>query len=169
MSERILSGKLGQSFHKNPLGRRKYRPTYEINLTDNPSSCILNIGKNRLRALINTRALVSLISKKMFDSLPFRPQVNRKDIPFLQATNSLTSIGSIEMTFKISRLDMTQKFYVTDGLNCIMILGRDWMTKYKVCLYFDLGLISGGFREGPRRPRPPSFLPEIYHQMLVKP
>jgi hypothetical protein len=92
---------------------------------------------------MDTGASVSLISKKMFDSLPFRPRVNRKDIPFLQAANgnSLTSKGSTEMTFKISGLDMTQKFYVTDGLNRTMILGRDWMTIHKVRLYFDLGLM----------------------------
>lgn len=79
----------------------------------------------------------------MFDSLPFQPRINRKDIPFLQAANgnSLTSIGSVELTFRISGLDMTQKFYVTDGLNRNMILGRDWMTRYSVRLYFDLGLM----------------------------
>jgi hypothetical protein len=79
----------------------------------------------------------------MFDSLPFRPRVNRKDIPFLQAANgnSLTSIGSTEMTFKISGLDMTQKFYVTDGLNRTMILGPHWMTKHKVRLYSGLGIM----------------------------
>ena len=79
----------------------------------------------------------------MFDSLPFRPRINRKDIPFLEAANgnSLTSIGSIELTFRISGLDMTQKFYVTDGLNRNMILGRNWMTKHNVRLYFDLGLM----------------------------
>jgi predicted aspartyl protease len=111
-------------------------------MTDNPSSCILKIDKNRFRALIDTGAAVFLISK-IFDSLPLRPQENRKDIPFLQAANgnSLTSIGSTEMKFRISGLHMTQKFYVTDGLNRNMILGREWMTKHKVRLYFDLGLM----------------------------
>ena len=39
---------------------------------------------------------------------------------------------------------MSQKFYVTDGLNRNFILGRDWLKQFGVRMYFDLGMLRIG-------------------------
>ena len=39
---------------------------------------------------------------------------------------------------------MSQKFYVTDGLNQNFILGRDWLKEHGIHMYFDLGMLRIG-------------------------
>ena len=39
---------------------------------------------------------------------------------------------------------MSQKFYVTIGLNRNFILGRDWPKQNGVRMYFDLGILRTG-------------------------
>ena len=92
--------------------------------------------------LIDTGAEVSLISKKMYYNLPFRPKLSR-DSANLQAVNgqSLSVMGRVNLTFKMNGLSLTHKFYVTSGLNRNFILGRDWLTENGVRLYFDLGCL----------------------------
>ena len=41
-------------------------------------------------------------------------------------------------------LTMSQKFYVTDGLNRNFILGRDWLIQNGIRMYFDLGMLRIG-------------------------
>ena len=41
-------------------------------------------------------------------------------------------------------LTMSQKFYVTDGLNRNFILGRDWLKQNGIRMYFDLGMLRIG-------------------------
>lgn len=93
--------------------------------------------------MVDTGAAVSLISKKMYDNLFPRPKLFKNDIPSLQAANgnSLIAIGYVNISFKISGLTLDHKLYVTKGLNRNMILGRDWLKKNNVRLYFDLGLM----------------------------
>ena len=38
-------------------------------------------------------------------------------------------------------LTMSQKYYVTNGLNRNFILGRDWPKQIGVRMYFDLGML----------------------------
>lgn len=79
----------------------------------------------------------------MFDNLLPRPKLRKNDIPALQAANgnSLIAIGYVNISFKISGLALEHKLYVTKGLNRNLILGRDWLKKNNVRLYFDLGLM----------------------------
>lgn len=80
---------------------------------------MLKICKNKFRALVDTGAAVSLISKKMYDNLFPRPKLCKNDIPTLQAANgnSLIAIGYVNISFKISGLVLEHKLYVTKGLN----------------------------------------------------
>ena len=41
-------------------------------------------------------------------------------------------------------LTMSQKFYITDGLNRNFILGRDLLKEHGVRMYFDLGMLRSG-------------------------
>ena len=44
-------------------------PTYKINLAGSPNSCIIKIGKNKFRSLVDTGAEVSLMHRRVYDSL----------------------------------------------------------------------------------------------------
>lgn len=119
---------------------------YKISLTWNPSSCLVKFGKNKLRALIDTGAEVSLISRKMYNSLSFPPKVNKNQKPYLQAANgeSLSVVGRVNLSFKMNGLPLSHNFYVTEGLNRCVILGRDWLRMNGVRIYFDLGCLRIG-------------------------
>ena len=86
------------------------------------------MGKLRCRTLVDSGAQVSLISKKMYDNLQFKPKMVRAG-PKLQAANgeSLKVLGSTNLTFTVNGLTMRQTFCVTDGLNRNFILGMDWL------------------------------------------
>ena len=75
------------------------------------------MGKLRCRTVVDSGAQVSLISKKMYDILPFKPKMVRAG-PKLQAANgeSLKVLGSTNLTFTVNGLTMRQTFCVTDGL-----------------------------------------------------
>ena len=103
------------------------------------------MGKLRCRTLVDSGAQVSLISKKMYDNLPFKPKMVRAG-PKLQAANgeSLKVLGSTNLTFTVNGLTMRQTFCVTDGLNRNFILGMDWLKDNGVRIYFDLGMLRIG-------------------------
>ena len=111
-------------------------------MAGNPSSCIIKIGKNRYRTLIDSGAEVSLISKSMFDHLPGNYKLFREK-PNLQAVNggSLSVLGRVNITFSMNGLALTHDFYVTSGLNRNFILGRDFLKTNGIRLYFDLGCL----------------------------
>lgn len=79
----------------------------------------------------------------MYDNLFPRPKLCKNDIPCLQAANgnSLIVLGYVNISFKIAGLTLDHKLFVTKGLNRNLILGRDWLKKNNVRLYFDLGLM----------------------------
>lgn len=116
---------------------------YKISLTGNPSSCLVKFEKNKFRALIVTGAEVSLISRKMYNILSFPPKVNK---PYLQAANgeSLSVVGRVNLSLKMNGLPLSYNFYVTEGLNRCIILGRDWLRMNGVRIYFDLGCLKIG-------------------------
>ena len=70
--------KLRGSLHKETVeesnGKSK-KPVFKINVGRNTSSCVINVGKIRCRTLDDPGAQVSLISKKMFNNLPFKPKI----------------------------------------------------------------------------------------------
>ena len=105
----------------------------------------MKVGKLRCRTLIDTETAVSLISKKIYNNLPHKPKMVR-DIPNLRTANgqALSVIGQINLNFTMNGHPLSQKLYVTDGLNRNFILGRDWLKEYGVRLYFNLGMIKIG-------------------------
>ena len=49
--------------------------------------------------------------------------------------------GTVDMPFEIGGLKTSYTFYVVRNMNRKLILGRDWLLKNGVRLYFDLGCI----------------------------
>lgn len=103
------------------------------------------MGKSRFRVLVDSGADKSLISLKMFERLPFRPTVH-KVTPRLHTASGeqLSIVGQVELMFTMNGQPLEQRFLITDGLNRNFILGRDFLKKYGVRLYFDLGMMRVG-------------------------
>lgn len=60
-------------------------PTVTINAVENPNSCIIKIGKQNFKPLLDTGAAVSLVNSDVYWSLPYhsklsKPKVNLKSV-----------------------------------------------------------------------------------------
>ena len=111
-------------------------------MAGNPNSVLLKIGNQRLRGLVDSGADTSLLSKKIFDNLKDRPKLIR-DRPSIQSVSGepLKIIGCANITFKMGNLTLTHKFYITEGMNRNIILGREWLKQNGVRIYVDLGYL----------------------------
>ena len=112
--------------------------SFSINLAGSPNSCVIQLGKQRYRALVDTGAEVSLMHRRVFDKLKDGYVLGKQKVN-LQAVNGdrLQVDGCVTIKLKLGGRNFHQKFYVVDGLNRNVILGRDWIVDNKVVLYFN--------------------------------
>lgn len=117
----------------------------KIELSGNPSTTVIKIGKQRLRTLLDTGAEVSLISYRIFKTFPKTPKL-KKETMTLQTVGStpLRVIGSVELPFQMRQLTLCHRFYIVDGMNRNCILGLDWLRQNGVRMYFDLSCMRIG-------------------------
>ena len=54
--------------------------TYKINLAGSANSCIIKIGKNKFKFLVDTGAEVSLMHRRVYDLLKVKPKLQHKKI-----------------------------------------------------------------------------------------
>ena len=96
----------------------------------------------QLRALVDSGAELTLINKKIYDSLKYKVPIKRKNIA-LQSANgsSINALGEIELSFKMGGLKLEHNFIVVSNLNRGVLLGRDFLVKHSARIYFDLGKI----------------------------
>ena len=111
---------------------------FSINLAGSPNSCVIQLGKQRYRALVDTGAEVSLVHRRVFDKLKHGHVLGKQKVN-LQAVNGnkLQIDGCATIKFKLGGRKFQHTFYVVDGLNRNLILGRDWIIDNKVVLYFN--------------------------------
>ena len=111
---------------------------FSINLAGSPNSCVIQLGKQWYRALVDTGAKVSLVHRRVFDKLKHRYVLGKQKVN-LQAVNGnkLQVDGCATIKFKLGGRKFQHMFYVVDGLNRNVILGRDWIINNKVVLYFN--------------------------------
>ena len=95
-----------------------------------------------MRALIDTGAEVSLMHRRVYDSLKIKPKLQHKK-PFLHSVNGdpLRVDGCAEVVFDIGGIKMSHSFFIVRDMNRKLILGGDWLQKNGVRLYYDLGCI----------------------------
>ena len=106
---------------------------------------MIKIEKQKYRALIDSGASCSLIHKRIFESLKNPPKLSKSKVS-LQAVNgdSLSALGSAELTFEIGGTKISHLFHIVSNMNRNVILGRDWLQQNGVRIYFDLGSIRVG-------------------------
>ena len=59
-------------------------PVYKISLAGNPNSCMIKIGKNNFRTLVDSGAEVSLMHQRVFQNLKDKLKLIRKRYTYSQ-------------------------------------------------------------------------------------
>ena len=123
----------------NDINGKSPQKTFKISVSGSPNSCLVKIGKQRYRALVDTRAECSLIHRRIYDQLKDKPRLINKKV-CLQSANGteLKCDGCITVQICIGGTEMSQDFYVIRDLNRNLILGLDWLKQNNVRIYFDL-------------------------------
>ncbi|MCG7874779.1 MAG: pol polyprotein, partial [Candidatus Thiodiazotropha endolucinida] len=115
-------------------------------MAGSPNSCIIKIGQQRIRSLVDSGASVSLLHRKIYDRLKPQPKIS-KNVPVnLQGVNgaTLSVDGSVDLGIKLGGEKINQKFYVVNNINRNAILGLDFLTDKGVRLYYDLSCFKIG-------------------------
>ena len=138
--------KLSRSPHvEADAGRNSGQKTRKIvihSVTKGPNSLLVKFGKRKFRALLDSGAEVSLIHRRVYDSLKSRPKLQKPNLNLATAGNTPLHIdGFAEIEFTLGGLKMTHKFYVVRNLNRNIIIGLDWLQARGVRVYHDLGCI----------------------------
>ena len=123
--------------------KRETFEKYVVNLTGgNPNSCLIKIGKQKIRCLIDSGSSTSLISYKFYNSLQNKPKLHSSSAYIESYSgNSLDVKGKVTLKFSMKGLHLEHTFMVVQGANRNMLLGDDWLTSNAVRLYFDLGCL----------------------------
>ena len=127
-----------KSFDNNINGNSPQK-TFKISVSGSPNSCLVKIGKQRYRTLVDTGAECSLMHRRIYDQLKNKPRLINKKV-CLQSANGteLKCDGCITVQICIGGTEMSQDFYVIRDLNRNLILGLDWLKQNNVRIYFDL-------------------------------
>jgi hypothetical protein len=117
----------------------------EIDSIGCPNSCIIKIERNKYRTLVDTGAEVSLIHRRVYESLQNKPRLISRNINLQTVSGLPLKVdGCINLMFSIGGTDIQHMFYVMPEINRNVILGKDWLTANGVRLYFDLGCMRIG-------------------------
>ena len=95
--------------------------------------------------LLDSGAEVSLIHTMVYNSLKENPKL-KKQSAFLQSVkgDSIDVDGCASLKYEIGREKQEHEFFVVPEMNRNIILGRDWLKQFGVCMYYDLGCIRIG-------------------------
>lgn len=94
---------------------------------------------------MDTGAAVSLVNADVYWSLPYPSKLSKPKVNLKSVNGADLKIeGCANIRFKIGGLTLDHEFYVVKNVNRSFILGRDWLIKNGVRLYFDLGSLRIG-------------------------
>ena len=108
-------------------------------MAGSPNSCIIKIEGQKYRALVDTGASLSILASKVVEKMKSKPKLLRKQVNLHSVDGSrLESSGFCEISFKIGGNNINHTFCVSPSVTRNVILGRDWMIKFGVRLYYDI-------------------------------
>ena len=103
---------------------------------------LIKFEKQKYRALLDSGAEVSLISRRVYDSLKIKPKLLKHNLNLATAGNTPLHVdGYSDFKFTVGGLSMSHKFYVVRNLNRNVIIGLDWLKSRGVRVYHDLSCI----------------------------
>ena len=111
-----------------------------------PKSIILKFQKQRIRALIDTGAEVSIISDRVFHNLQRHSKLQTNVNLELQCANGnpLQVLGVASLDFKIGNKIFKHHFYVVKNLSRNCLLGNDFLEKNDVIINMKLRKLKIG-------------------------
>lgn len=102
---------------------------------------MIKTERHKYRTLVDTGALVSLIHRRVYESLKNKPKLVKRNANLQTVSGLPLKVdGFVNLTFSIGGT----KFYVMPEINRNAILGKDWLTANGVRLYFDFGCMRVG-------------------------
>jgi len=105
----------------------------------------ITVGKERLWVLADSGATKSLVSERFANDLELNITPVKDGKTFRSAGNNvLQVIGETKMGFRIGKLALRERFYVTRNLTQDVILGGDFFWKHKVDLLFSTDQLQVG-------------------------
>ena len=114
-------------------------------MAGNPSTCLIRIDRQNVRALVDSGAQVSLINRKLYNNLRYKPRITKEPIILNSVSGEKLHIdGVAHLEFNMKGTKVKHKFFVTPDINRNMILGIDFLTQNGVRLYYDLSAMRVG-------------------------
>ena len=99
----------------------------------------MKISKQKYRALVDTGADKTLLSRRVYNTLSNPPPLRRADINLESVTGTQLKIdGAIELSFVVAGLKLRYTFYVVPNLDRNAIIGRDFLKHFNCRIYCDL-------------------------------
>ena len=106
------------------------------------NSLLIRFEKQKYRALLDSRAQVSLIHRRVYDSMKNKPTLCKRSLTISTASNiPLYVDGFAEIEFGLGALKMIHIFYVVHNLTRNVIIGFDWLQSHGVRVYHGLSCI----------------------------
>ena len=109
---------------------------HTFNIPTTPNSIIIHIQNIAVRSLVDTGSELSLLNKKIYDSLRQKPPLKRGGVSLHSANGSHMEVkGKILLNFKIHGQKFQHEFFVVKDLTRSAIIGRDFLTKFNATIY----------------------------------
>ena len=95
--------------------------------------------QQKFHVLLDFGAEVSLMHTRVYNSLNEKLKL-KKQSAFLQSVkgDSIDVDGCASLKYGIGVEKQEHEFYVVPEMNSNIILGRDWLKQFGVCMYYDL-------------------------------
>ena len=99
----------------------------------------------KYHALLDSGAEVSLVHSRIYNCLRDKPKL-KKQCALLQSVkgDSIDVDGCTLLKYKIDKEKQEHEFFNVPQMNRNIVLGRDWLKRFGVCMYYDLGCIRVG-------------------------
>ena len=126
-------------------GENSKPATATINLSGNPNSCLVKLGRTNFRALVDSGAEVSLLHQRAFNQIKNKPKLKKTKLCLQSVSGeSLGVLGTAIVNISVGGEVRDHEFVIVSEMNRNMILGMDWLVQNKVNLYFGLGKLKIG-------------------------
>ena len=121
--------------------------TASVNLATDmiKNTILISIGDKKTQTLVDSGASISCASKSFLSKTNIKiDRFAPSDISAIVGVGNTTHsvLGTLELPFKISGITISHKFYILEQLNHAIILGQEFMEKFKAKLDFDSKLFS---------------------------
>lgn len=116
--------------------------THVVNFSDNPRTtaahCYIRIKGNPIRAVLDSGAAVSIITKKLMDKLKLKIDKPSSTVVITATGTRTRALGQIEdVKIAIQDILLPSTFQVIESADETLLLGNDWFHRAQARIHFD--------------------------------